>query len=183
MIKKILIALAVFLVVVVGAIAALIMFVPTNYAVERETVVNKPIGDVFAYVKILKNQNEWGPWVKRDPKIKLTSEGTDGTVGYISRWDSEDVNVGAGEQEITKIEEGKRIDYKLRFKKPFESESDSYVTTEAVGADKTKVKWGFTGEMPRPMNLMLLFVDMDAEVGKDFDAGLSNLKSIVEKGG
>ena len=28
---------------------------------------------------------------------------------------------------------------------------------------------------------MLLFIDMDAEVGKDFDAGLSNLKVIVEK--
>jgi hypothetical protein len=31
------------------------------------------------------------------------------------------------------------------------------------------------------MNVMLVFMDMDAMLGKDLEGGLSNLKSILEK--
>jgi hypothetical protein len=89
--------------------------------------------------------------------------------------------VGAGEQQIKKVEDGKRIDYELRFKRPFESRSDAYLTFDDAGPAQTKVRWGFSGSMPRPMNLILLVMDMDKEIGKDFEAGLANLKSIVEK--
>lgn len=165
------------------AVAALVFLVPANYKVEREVTISKPRTEVFAYAKMLKNQNDWGPWVKRDPNIKLSYKGNDGEPGFVSTWESEKEDVGAGEQEIKKIEDGKRIETEIRFKKPFESKSDAYLTMEDSGPDQTKVKWGFTGTMPRPLNLMLLFMDMDKEVGKDFDAGLASLKSIVEKGG
>lgn len=168
---------------VVIAVAALIFLVPADYKVEREVTINKPRAEVFAYAKMLKNQNDWGPWVKRDPNIKLNYKGNDGEPGFVSSWESEKQDVGTGEQEIKKIDDGKRIETELRFKKPFESKSDAYMTMEDAGPDQTKVKWGFTGTMPRPLNLMLLFMDMDKEVGKDFDAGLGNLKTIVEKGG
>ena len=52
--------------------------------------------------------------------------------------------------------------------------------TETAGENQTKVKWGFSGTMPKPLNLMLLMMDMDKEVGKDFDQGLSNLKRHLE---
>jgi hypothetical protein len=55
------------------------------------------------------------------------------------------------------------------------------MTTEAVSEVSTKVKWGFDGKMNYPMNLMLLFMDFDAMLGKDMEQGLSNLKMIVEK--
>ncbi len=168
---------------VVIAVAALIFLVPADYKVEREVTINKPRAEVFAYAKMLKNQNDWGPWVKRDPNIKLNYKGNDGEPGFVSSWESEKQDVGTGEQEIKKIDDGKRIETELRFKKPFESKSDAYMTMEDAGPDQTKVKWGFTGTMPRPLNLMLLFMDMDKEVGKDFDAGLGTLKTIVEKGG
>jgi len=35
--------------------------------------------------------------------------------------------------------------------------------------------------MPYPMNLMLLFTDMEGMLGKDLSAGLGNLKAILEK--
>ena len=40
--------------------------------------------------------------------------------------------MGQGEQEIVKIEEGNRIDYALRFKKPMEDNATSYMATEAA---------------------------------------------------
>lgn len=181
MLKKILIAVGLIIVLGIVAIAAVVMMTPTDFRVEREVTINKPKAEVFAYAKMLKNQNDWGPWAKKDPAMKQEFVGTDGTVGFISKWDSTNDDVGAGEQEIKNIVEGERMETQLRFIKPFESYADSYLTTESVSNDQTKVKWGFTGAMPRPMNLMLVFVDMDKEVGKDFDEGLNTLKTILEK--
>ena len=81
MIKKILIAIIlVALVLIVGvAIAAYVS--PTDFKVERSVAINKSKADVFNYVKYLKNQNDWGPWYKKDPNMALGSRGTDGTVG------------------------------------------------------------------------------------------------------
>ncbi|MFZ1699715.1 MAG: SRPBCC family protein [Pyrinomonadaceae bacterium] len=181
MIKKILIALVAIVVLLVATVAIASFATATDFKVEREVTINKPKAEVFAYIKELKNQNEWGPWIKRDPAIKLDYKGTDGTVGFVSSWKSEKADVGSGEQEITKIVEGELIDSQLRFREPFESKADAYMITEASGDVQTKVKWGFSSSMPRPMNIMLLFMDMDKEVGKDFDEGLASLKSIMEK--
>ena len=102
-------------------------------------------------------------------------------MGFVSKWESELEDLGVGEQEIMKIAEGERIDYELRFLEPFESKAAAWMATEAVGDDKTKVKWGFDGRFDRPMNIMLLFMDMNEAIGKDFDDGLNNLKTIIEK--
>lgn len=113
--------------------------------------------------------------------MKKTFTGVDGTVGAISAWESSDKNVGVGEQEIKKIIEGERIDFELRFKVPFESTDHAYFTTEAISLRETRVKWGFNGKMPYPMNLMLPFMGMEDVLGKDLLAGLNSLKVILEK--
>ena len=179
--KKILGILGGLILLVIIVVAVLVFVTPSDFRVEREITINKPKAEVFNYVKILKNQNDWGPWVKKDPAIKLDYKGNDGEVGFVSSWTSELEEIGAGEQEIKKIVDGSQIDTELRFKKPFESTSQAYLILEETGANSTKAKWGFTGSMPKPMNLLLLVMDMDKEVGKDFDEGLKNLKTILEK--
>lgn len=159
-------------------IAAFMM--PKDYAVEKEIVINKPKAEVFEYIKSLKKQNDWSVWGSRDPNMKKDFSGTDGTVGFVSMWEGND-EVGKGEQEIMKIDEGRRVDTQLRFIEPFESTSDAYMITEAVDSGSTKVKWGFTGKMPIPMNLMLPFMNMEEAIGKDFEQGLNNLKGILEQ--
>ncbi|HMT28530.1 MAG TPA: SRPBCC family protein [Bacteroidia bacterium] len=176
-IKKILI----FIVVVIAVALIAALFVKKDYAVEREIVINKPNAEVFAYVKMIKNQDYYSVWNMKDPASTRASTGTDGTVGYVYSWDSKMDDVGQGEQEITKIAEGQRVDMELRFKRPFESTGYAYMTTDAVGDNQTKVKWGFTGAMPYPMNLMLVFMNMDEMLGKDLADGLSNLKGVLEK--
>ncbi|GAB3523847.1 SRPBCC family protein [Emticicia fontis] len=166
-------------IVAVCLIAAL--FIKKDYAVEKEVVINKPKAEVFDYIKMLKNQNNYSVWAKIDPNMKKEFKGTDGTVGFVSAWDSEDSNVGKGEQEIKNIVEGERVDYNLHFMKPFDSSSDAYMATESVDSTHTKVKWGFVGKMAYPTNLMLAFMDMNEAVGKDFATGLSNLKGLLEK--
>jgi uncharacterized protein YndB with AHSA1/START domain len=157
------------------------IFSKKEYAVEREVVINKPKQEVFDYVKFLKNQDNYSIWATMDPGMKKEYKGIDGTVGFISAWDSENKEVGKGEQEIMKISDGERLDFQLRFKVPFEATDDAYMTTEAVADNQTRVKWGFTGKMDYPMNFMLLFMDMEKMIGKDLETGLSNLKNILEK--
>lgn len=180
MTKKILIALTVLIVLLIGAVLVAAFMAPTDFKVERETTINKPKAEIYNYAKLLKNQNDWGPWHKKEPTMKQEFHGTDGEVGFMVHWKGTTQEVGEGEQEIKKLTPDSRIDTELRFKQPFESRADAYLTLDSVSENQTKVKWGFTGSMPRPANLFMLVVDMDKEVGKDFGDGLASLKSIME---
>ncbi|WPR70506.1 SRPBCC family protein [Flavobacterium sp. NG2] len=157
------------------------IFMPKEYAVEREIVINQPKDSVFNYIKYLKNQDHFSVWSKMDPAMKKTFTGVDGTAGAIAGWESENEQVGTGEQEIKSITPGERMDVELRFKKPFEATDNAYFTTEAISDKETKVKWGFNGRMPYPMNLMLPMMKMDELLGKDLQGGLDNLKVVLEK--
>lgn len=170
---------------VIGLIIAIplvvAMFVKKDYAVEEEIIINKPKQEVYNYIVLLENQNNYSKWANMDPEMEKTFRGKDGTVGFVSAWASTDKNVGSGEQEITKIIEGERIEYELRFKEPMESTEYAYMTVESVSEQQTRVKWGFYGKMEYPMNLMLLFMDFSQMIGDDFKVGLNRLKAILEK--
>ncbi len=177
-------ALKIILIVVVTIIViplVVAVFTKKEYLVEREVIINQPNEKVFDYIKYLKNQDEYSKWASMDPEMNVYYRGEDGAVGFVSGWESEDKNVGKGEQEITGITEGSRIDYELRFIEPFKSTSLAYMTTEALDAAQTQVVWGFEGKMSYPMNLMLLIMDFEKMIADDLDHGLTNLKTLLEQ--
>ncbi|MCI9845929.1 SRPBCC family protein [Flavobacterium pectinovorum] len=171
----------VILILIISVVLIAAYFMPGEYAVTREITINKPADSIFNYVKYLKNQNEFSVWANIDPKMKTTYKGTDGTVGAISAWESDVKDVGVGEQEITKITQGKRIDFALRFKEPMNDTAVGFMSTEAVAGNQTKVKWGINGVMPYPMNIMLPMMKMDQMIGNDLQKGLQNLKTKMEE--
>jgi len=178
---KILKGILVFIVGFVALLLILALFLKKEYGVQREITINKPKLEVFDYLKTLKNQDNFSVWAMRDPKMKKEFRGTDGTIGFVSAWDSEVKDVGKGEQEIKKITEGERIDFEIRFFKPFETTDNAYMSTDSISENQTKVTWGFNGKMKYPMNLMLLAMNMDEMLGKDLQSGLNNLKANLEK--
>ena len=167
------------LVGVVLLILVLATIAPKSYHVFRTIEIQRPKDQVFGYMKYLKKQEEWSPWAKKDPNMERKFTGTDGEVGAISYWNG-NKDVGEGEQEITKIEEGKRVEGQLRFFKPWKSQSDCYMEVEETQAGNSKLTWGFSGNNKFPMSIMLLFMNMDKMVGKDFEQGLQTLKSKLE---
>ena len=175
--KNILIVIA--LVIVIALIAAI--FIKKEYSVERDITINKPLDSVFHYIKYLKNQNNYSKWASMDANMKKEFRGVDGTVGFVSAWDSDKKDVGKGEQTIKGMVENESIDYTIHFIRPFESYSDAYMTVEPEQNNQTKVRWGFTGKMKYPTNLMLLCMNMDKMIGGDLAIGLTNLKAILEK--
>lgn len=169
--------------IILGIIAALLLaglFIPKGMKATREIIINKPNAEVFNYIKQLKNQDNYSKWGSMDPDMKKEYRGTDATVGFVSAWEG-NKKVGAGEQEITGIEEGRKLSTELRFIKPFKSVAKSTMTTEALSDNSTKVSWGFEGQMNYPMNIMKLFMNMEKSIGNDFSTGLGNLKVLLEK--
>lgn len=169
--------------IILGIIAALLiagLFISKDLKATKEITINKPVGEVFNYIKYLKNQHNYSKWARLDPDMKNEYSGTDGQAGFINHWVG-NKKVGEGEQEITAIEEGKALHTNLRFIKPFKSFAKAKMTTEAIDANSTRVSWGFESKMSYPMNIMCLFVNMSETVGKDFSTGLANLKEVMEK--
>lgn len=167
------IAAIVLLIVVLGLIA------PNNYEVRRSIIIERPLAETFQYLKSIKNQNEWSPWKKKDPNMTQSFEGTDGEVGFISKWKG-NKDVGEGEQEIVSIIENESIDSELRFFKPWKSVSIGHLLVDKIDENQTMVTWGFSGRNPFPFNIFILFVNFEKAVGGDFEDGLESLKKILE---
>lgn len=169
--------------IVIAALIVLLLFIsliaPKEFSIEREVTINCPKDEVFQRVRSLESQQEWSVWGELDPNAEYTYSGEDGTVGSIQAWEG-NKDIGKGEQEITGITEGERIDFEIRFIEPFKSTGDLYITTEAVGESETLVKWGMEGKVPVPMNLFMLFSNMNKTLGTDLEKGLQNLKMIIE---
>ena len=125
---------------IIGLIVLLALFAPKNYNVSRSVQVNKPLEEVFNYIKYVKKQNDCSPWKKKDPNMKQEFEGTDGEVGFISCWEG-NKEVGTGEQEITRVVENETLESQLRFLKPWKSQSDAYITVDSIDVTTTRVTW------------------------------------------
>ncbi len=175
-IKKILLAIGILILLVL--ISAL--FIKKDYAVEKEIIINKPASEVYDYVRILRNQNAFSTFAKKDPNMKSVYTGKDGETGSVFAWEGNS-EVGSGEQKITKLTKDQRIDIEMHFINPFESYAPAYFTFESVSANQTKIKWGMNGKMAYPLNFMRIFFDMEEMIGKEYQISLQNLKSILEK--
>ena len=113
------------------------------------------------------------------PKYEEGYRGTDGAPGFVYAWDSQDKNVGAGEQEIKSIVPDKRVDFDLRFERPMKNTAASSFVLDEMAPQQTKVKWDFRGGMKFPMSLFgFIFKGI---LGKQLQHGLDNLKKVLEK--
>ncbi|MBK7711774.1 MAG: SRPBCC family protein [Bacteroidales bacterium] len=147
--------------------------------ITKSIEINKNSGLVFDYLRITKNQDNFSVWNMSDPDMKKTHLGNDGTVGFIYSWDSTMKNVGAGEQVITAIEEGKSIEYSIRFFRPMKNTGKTKFEITSIGKESTSVAWIFDSPSKFPMSLFSpIFKKM---LGKDLEKGLINLKRILEK--
>ncbi|MGC6430939.1 MAG: SRPBCC family protein [Jejuia sp.] len=165
---------------IITVLICLILIAPKKFNVQRSITVERPVADVFDYLKHIKHQDEWSPWKKKDPNMQQEFIGNDGEVGFIAKWVG-NKDVGIGEQEITIIVENELVQSRLRFFKPWKSESDAHIKVEEQAPNTTKVTWGVSGENKVPSNVFFLFFNMDKTVGKDFEEGLVSLKQILEQ--
>ncbi len=171
------------IVIIIVAIIALpfvlAMFTKKSYSIERSILINRPVNVVFDYLKHIKNQDQFSKWVQMDPNMKKEYRGTDGTVGFVYAWNG-NKQAGEGEQEIKRIVENRKLDIEVTFIRPFAVVAKTPFTTEAVEVNETRVTWGMSSAMNYPMNIMLLFMNMEKLLGKDLEFSLQQLKDKLE---
>ena len=148
-----------------------------RYSITHSVTVIRPKQEVFDYLRHFNNQNEWAEWIKADPAMKISCSGTDGQEGFMYKWQSGLKNVGKGTQKITKIIDGKRIDYDLFIAgKP--TVRCSWLIKDSVEKYNTDIIWVVTGRISYPKNLMMFF--FERSVDKIMHKELAMLKVRLE---
>ena len=171
--------------VVIAAIAGLLIYAatrPDSFRLERSTVIKAPPEKVHSLIDDFHNWPSWSPWEKKDLNMKRTYSGAPNGKGTVYDWEG-NKNVGQGRMEITDSAPSKIV-IKLDFFKPFEAHNTAEFTLAAQAGNEnagTNVTWAMYGPSPYISKLMTIFCSMDKMVGKDFEAGLANMKAAAEK--
>ena len=167
---------------VLGLVALLVVvFVGGAFLLPREVTVARSIqvdaapDAVFEHVNSLQATEKWSPWIARDPDMQISYSGPEAGVGAKSEWVSE--SEGNGSQEITASDPGKRVETALDFGDMGTAKAAFILSGSEAATDVTWTMVADMGNNPvgRWMGLM-----MDGMVGADYEAGLSNLKTLVE---
>jgi hypothetical protein len=151
---------------------------PDTFRVERTVSINAPAEEIHAHISDFHGWNAWSPYENLDPAMKRTFSGAASGQGAVYEWNGNG-KAGAGRMEITEATPS-RVTIQLDFTRPFESHNIAEFTLDPQG-ESTNVTWAMHGPNHYLGKVMGVFFNMDKMVGEDFEAGLVNLKAIVEK--
>ena len=167
--------------VIVVAIAGILIFAatkPDTFRVERSIAIKAPPEKIFPLINDFKRWDAWSPWEKKDPAMKRTYGSATSGKGAHYAWQGNS-DVGQGSMDIVESVPSSKVALKLDFVKPFEGHNIAEFMLQPKG-DSTLVTWAMHGPCSYIGKLMSVFIDVEEMVGKDFEAGLANLKSIAE---
>lgn len=152
---------------------------PESAHVERSIRIDASPETVFPYVSNFRKFNEWSPWARKDPNMQYTFGGPDQGVGAIMTWHSDDPDIGSGSNLIIQSKPPHHVATRLELGAE-STTATSYVDITPVSRG-SKVTWGFDTEFGNNLIARYFGLMMDRWVGGDFDEGLKNLKTLVEK--
>ncbi|MDX1964762.1 MAG: SRPBCC family protein [Pirellulales bacterium] len=163
---------------IIGVFFLTVGLQPTNFQVVRTAKIAAPSQVVFAQVNNLREWEDWSPWAKKDPQMKTTYAGPAAGKGAEYSWNGNS-DVGEGKMTITNSLPGQEIDMRLEFVRPFAGTNDVEFDFVPDGTG-TIVTWKMSGKNDFLGKAVSLFINMDEMVGKDFEKGLAQLKTICE---
>ncbi len=178
--KKVIVSTVVALAVIVVALLGFAATKPDTFRIERSTSIKAAPETIFAHINDFRSWGAWSPWEKLDPAVQRTYIGAAIGVGAAYEWKGNS-DVGAGRMEITESSPASKIVIKLDFLEPMEGHNTAEFTLQPDG-EATNVTWAMHGPNQFLGKVMSIFVDMDNMIGKDFETGLANLKTIAESG-
>ncbi len=163
------------LVVVLGVVVALR---PSHFHVERSVHIAAPPELVFPLINDFRRWPSWSPWEKLDPGMKREYSGAALGTGAVYDWAGND-EVGVGSMRISDSQPPSNVAIALEFREPWQA-TNATLFSVARDATGSNVTWGMDGENDFMLKAVSMFMDMDGVVGKDFEAGLGNLKRVAE---
>jgi len=174
--------LATILIVVIVIIAAVLIYAATqanDFVVSRSASIKAPAEAIFPLIDDFRRWPEWSPYEKLDPQMKRTLSGAESGKGAAYAWEGNS-KAGTGRMEVTNSVPSSLVSLRLDFERPFRANNTVDFTLTPAG-DATTVTWAMKGARPFIAKLMGLFMNFDKLIGKDFEAGLVNLKRLTER--
>ena len=171
--------IAAILAVAIAAVLILAMRKPSTLRVTRATSIRAPAERIFPLISDFHQWVTWSPYEQKDPAMKRSYSGAERGRGAVYAWDGNN-NVGSGRMEILDAAAPSKIVIKLDFFKPFEGHNTAEFTMLPQG-DVTNLTWTMHGPAVFMTKVMQLFINLDHMIGKDFEVGLANLKTITER--
>lgn len=165
------------LLMIVALFLIIPLFMASSYSVERSTVIDRPVGEVFPQVADFNNWIEWNPWSEMEPAARNVIVGAPMTEGSSWRWEGK--VIGAGTLTIVKLEPNRLIESDLVFKAPMQSTADDSWQFETTADGGTKVTWKNSGGLDYPVGRWFGSMVED-QLGGQFERGLANLKARCE---
>jgi uncharacterized protein YndB with AHSA1/START domain len=177
--SEVLVIIAVILAIAIAAVLILAATKPGTLRVQRSVSIKAPPETIFPLIHDFQQWRSWSPYENKDPAMKRTYGGAERGTGAVYAWDG-DKNVGSGRMEILEASAPHKIVIKLDFFTPFEGHNTAEFTMLPQG-DGTHVTWVMSGCSNFMARLIQVFMNLDKMIGKDFEAGLANLKKLTEK--
>jgi uncharacterized protein YndB with AHSA1/START domain len=143
----------------------------------RSVKIDAPADKVYGLLADPREWKRWSVWNRRDPAMAITYSGSPSGAGAAWEWKSK--TEGDGKMTFTAADPGKRVAYDLYFP-DFGTTSGGDLLLTAEG-NATKVTWTMNGNMGSNPLFRWIALFGDKMVGKDFEAGLANLKVLAEK--
>lgn len=174
---KVLKIIGVILLILIVALGIISFTTTTKFALERSIEIDAPKEEIKKEIIYFKNWEKWSPFADLDPNMQEEYKGEAGKIGSSYHWDGNDE---AGKGNLTLVEnKADKVVIDMQFLGSFESTAQNYFLFDEQG-ETTQVSWGFTSEMPRPFNLFGVFFNLEEEIGKDYEKGLQDLKTLCE---
>jgi len=174
--------IAIIAVVLAIAIAIILILAATKadrFSFQRATTIKAPPEKIFPLINDFHQWGNWSPYENKDPAMKRSYSGAASGQGAVYAWEG-NKNVGSGRMEILEARAPSKIVIKLDFFTPFEAHNTAEFTMQPHGG-ATNIVWVMTGPAPFMSKVMQVFMSFDSMIGKDFEAGLANLKNLTEK--
>jgi uncharacterized membrane protein len=161
---------------IIAVLAVVGLLLPRQSHIERSITIDRPASRVFGVINSFKLFPRWSPWQHLDPNMKQTVEGPAEGVGATLKWSGND-KVGTGTQVITASTPNESVASDLSFGNMGTSKSVMHLSSDGKS---TTVRWTLESDMGAGPVGRYFGLMMDSMVGKDFDAGLKNLKALLE---
>jgi uncharacterized protein YndB with AHSA1/START domain len=162
----------------IAVLALVIATRPAHLHVERSLPIPVSPALVFPLINDFHAWAAWSPWEKLDPNMKRDISGAPQGKGSLYSWSGND-QVGVGNMEIIDSTAPEQVKIRLEFKQPWEA-TNATTFTLVPTTQGSRVTWAMDGENNFAAKAMSMFMNMDEMVGKDFEAGLTNLGAVAE---
>jgi ribosome-associated toxin RatA of RatAB toxin-antitoxin module len=164
---------------IITFIAFLHAWAKKEFDISRTVVINRPKEEVYNLVRQLKKEPLWMPWFQENFNGIYKHKGEDGKLNAMLYWKA-NKKFFEGTQKIVKLNQGKIVETRIMFVKPFKMIVLEYKGLKDLDANSTKMVWGIRGALSFPFSVIALMQPVDKTYGPDLEKGLQNIKALLE---